>query len=69
MDGGLLSTSSFSYDEVAIEPGDVVYADPPYANTGQDYGGNFDHSKFWDWVATRDFPVYVSEYNAPQEFV
>ena len=64
-----LTTSALSYDEVEIVAGDIVYADPPYANTGHDYGQTFDHAKFWDWVATRNFPVYVSEYNAPEGFV
>ncbi len=30
---------------------------------------DFDHDKFWEWVRTRDYPVYVSEYNAPDDFV
>lgn len=64
-----LTTSTLSYEQVQIEEGDVVYADPPYANTGHDYGQTFDHAKFWDWVVTRNFPVYVSEYNAPEGFV
>jgi len=38
-----------------------VYCDIPYFGTA-DYGG-FDHDKFFDWAATRDFPVLISEYN------
>jgi len=57
-----LSFSSLSYDEVEILPNSVVYCDPPYAGTA-DYGNNFDTKKFLDWAATREFPVYISEYN------
>ena len=58
-----------SYDEVPYKVGDVVYADPPYDGTYNAYGSEFDSARFWNWVATRDYPVYVSEYNAPEGFV
>lgn len=45
-----------------------MYADPPYKDTGG-YGCEFDSDAFFEWVRTRDFPVYVSEYNAPDDFV
>lgn len=74
MEGGgeyasALSTSALPYEQVDIQEGDVVYADPPYANTGATYGVEFDHDRFWEWCATRDFPVYISEYDAPNGFV
>lgn len=28
----------------------------------------FDWDAFWEWARTRDYPVYVSEYNAPDDF-
>jgi site-specific DNA-adenine methylase len=56
-----LSFYAKSYDEVDILPSSVVYCDIPYEGTA-DYG-KFDRKKFLDWAASRDFPVYISEYN------
>ena len=56
-----LSFSSFSYEQVAIKPNSVVYCDIPYQGTN-DYGA-FEHRQFFDWAASRTFPVYISEYN------
>lgn len=57
------------YREYKHEEGDVVYADPPYLGTKGYHGLNFDHTAFYDWVRTRDYPVYFSEYSAPDDFV
>jgi len=56
-----LSFYAKSYDEINILPNSVVYCDIPYEDTS-DYG-KFDRKKFLDWAASRDFPVYISEYN------
>jgi site-specific DNA-adenine methylase len=56
------------YCNYAYQDGDVVYCDPPYANTSK-YTVDFDHETFWQWCRTRDFPVYVSEYHAPEDFI
>lgn len=56
------------YRDYQHEEGDVVYADPPYAGTTGYDGREFDHEAFWEWVRTRDYPVYVSEYKAPSDF-
>lgn len=58
------------YRDFEPEAGDVVYCDPPYANvTG--YSNSFDNREFWTlmnaWVA-RDAIVFVSEYNAPDNW-
>ena len=58
-----------SYEDYEFREGDVVYCDPPYQGTGAAYNKGFDHDKFWEWVRTRNYPVYVSEYNAPDDFV
>lgn len=63
-----VETSSMSYADYKYRDGDVVYCDPPYKNT-HDYGIQFDTDAFWDWVRTRNYPVYVSEYQAPEDFV
>lgn len=65
----IIVTTSSDYREYVHEEGDVVYCDPPYANTDQYNVGDFDSAAFWQWCRTRDFPVYVSEYHAPEDFV
>jgi hypothetical protein len=55
-----LATSQ-DYRAITIEPDAVVYCDIPYWGT-KDYGVAFNHAEFLEWAATRDFPVYVSEY-------
>ena len=57
-----------SYADYQHADGDVVYCDPPYANTQRYNSGAFDNAAFWDWVRTRDYPVFVSEYAAPEGF-
>lgn len=49
------------YREVPIKENSIVYCDIPYKGT-EDYG-EFNHQEFYDWAASRPFPVYVSEYN------
>lgn len=60
-----------NYANYEHQEGDVVYCDPPYANTDARgcNGKGFDTDAFWKWVRTRDFPIYVSEYIAPDDFV
>lgn len=60
--------STDDYRNYVYHDGDVVYCDPPYAGTNG-YGREFDHEAFWQWCRTRDFPVYVSEYRAPEDFI
>ena len=62
-----------SYDKIQPRRGDLVYCDPPYANTTQ-YSAvdSFDSARFWQWV--RDMTsggvnIFVSEYSAPPDFV
>lgn len=63
-----LETSSMSYVDYAYRDGDVVYCDPPYNET-DGYEIEFDSAAFWEWARTRNYPVYVSEYQAPDDFV
>ena len=63
-----IETSSISYADYAYRDGDVVYCDPPYKNT-HGYGIEFNSDAFWEWARTREYPVYVSEYQAPSDFV
>ena len=50
-----------------IPEGATVYADPPYRGTpnSKRYGA-FDFDAFDAWLNGVDFPVYVSEFDAPQ---
>ena len=62
-----------SYDELEIPNESIIYCDPPYANTAK-YKGNdseLDHDKFWQWCREKSrqgHTVFVSEYNAPDDF-
>lgn len=59
-----------SYDELTIPPNSLIYCDPPYANTTK-YRTDFDHAKFWEWCRTKTkagHVVFISEYNAPDDF-
>ena len=64
---GPVECSSKDYKDVDIPDNSVVYCDPPYEGTAG-YGDCFDHAEFWEWARTREFPVYVSEMNAPDDF-
>lgn len=64
-----ITATNTDYREYAHEEGDVVYCDPPYASTSQYNAGDFDSPAFWEWARTRAYPVYVSEYRAPDDFV
>jgi DNA adenine methylase len=63
--------AQMDYIDYEFREGDVVYCDPPYRNTSgyRHTKEQFEHDQFWDWVRTRDYPVYVSEYSAPDDFV
>lgn len=59
------------YCELNIPPQSIIYCDPPYAGTTQ-YKDDFDHDKFWQWCrdkAKEGHEVFISEYNAPDDFV
>ena len=57
-----------SYSDIDIAPDSVVYCDPPYIGTA-DYGVEFDHAAFYQWLRTAEHPIYVSEYSIPPDFV
>lgn len=65
---GHVTATYKDYHDYEYKEGDVVYCDPPYAGT-EGYGGDFDHGAFWEWARTRTYPVYVSEYLAPDDFI
>lgn len=63
--------TNLKYNEIEIPKSSIIYCDPPYNNTTK-YKTDFNHILFWDWVRTKSkqgHKVYVSEYNAPDDFV
>lgn len=65
------------YQDLSNLRGWIIYCDPPYANSYQNYklekksAGTFSSSAFWDWARymSRNNLVFVSEYEAPRDFV
>ncbi len=59
-----------SYLDLDIPDNSVIYCDPPYKGTKK-YRYNIDHEQFWQWVREKSAnnDVYVSEYEAPTDFV
>jgi DNA adenine methylase len=62
-----------SYEKLELPTSSVVYCDPPYKGTAKYKAVNdFDHDKFWQWCrekAREGHQVFISEYNAPDDFV
>ena len=64
-----LQIFSLDYQSIEIPADSCVYCDPPYKGTAEYKDGGFDYLRFYDWLRTRDFPVYISEYAMPDDFV
>lgn len=59
------------YDELNIPHESIIYCDPPYANTTT-YKDSFNHDVFWQWCRDKVIEgqkVFISEYQAPEDFV
>ena len=69
LDGVLFVEGSF--DQIVFLPeNSIVYCDPPYEGTTK-YKDKLDHRKFWQWcreMAVLGHMVFISEYNAPDDF-
>lgn len=63
---------SKDYSEFDFREPCILYCDIPYKNTKQyATSKNFDYDKFWDWtreMSLKGHEVFVSEYNAPDDF-
>lgn len=62
---------SSSYDDLEIPACSLIYCDPPYEGT-TGYKDNFNHVEFWDWcrkMSKEGHKIFISEYNAPEDFV
>ena len=58
-----------SYENLSFE-NCLIYCDPPYQGTTGYKTGAFDHDKFFEWCReqAKKNVVFVSEYNAPEDF-
>lgn len=67
--------SNMSYDEIEIKPNSVIYCDIPYNGftaycNERQYNKTttfFDYDKFYDWCLQQNNPVFISEYNMPED--
>lgn len=57
------------YRDIPILQGATVYCDPPYKSANGYCTGAFDHDAFYEWARNADFPIYISEYSMPDDFV
>lgn len=65
-----ITLNNGSYLDLLIPPNSIVYCDPPYNNTTK-YVTDIDYDIFWDWIkklSKQGHTVFVSEYNAPNDF-
>jgi len=59
-----------NYQDLQIPPKSLIYCDPPYEGTTM-YNNDFEHAEFWQWCRDKTNEghiVFVSEYNAPNDF-
>ena len=60
-----------SYQLLDIPKNSIIYCDPPYEGATK-YKDGFNHFEFWEWVRIKSLEghsVFVSEYNAPDDFI
>ena len=61
-----------SYDELEIPNNSIIYCDIPYKDTKQYASSkNFNYDNFWNWArekAKQGHQIFISEYNAPDDF-
>lgn len=63
--------SCCSYDTLLLPPNSIIYCDPPYYGTTSYNNITFDYDAFWEWCRNKSkdgHSVFVSEYNAPDDF-
>lgn len=60
-----------SYDKLQIPDNSIIYCDPPYEGTTK-YKDDFNHVVFWQWCRNMKklgHTIFISEYNAPDDFI
>mgnify|MGYP002508173240 FL=1 len=64
---GALTAHSSDYRELCFDEPGIIYCDPPYKSTEERYGREFDAEAFYGWCEAQKLPVYISEYQMPEE--
>ena len=62
-----LTAHSGDYRELCFDEPGIIYCDPPYKSTEERYGREFDAEAFYGWCEAQKLPVYISEYQMPEE--
>ena len=65
-----LTAYNMDYREMRFDEPGIIYCDPPYMSVyakGKDYGCEFDAEAFYSWCEAQKLPVYISEYQMPEE--
>ncbi len=59
-----------TYEKLDIPDNSIIYCDPPYEGT-TGYNSTLNHTEFWEWCRYMSIrhKVYISEYNAPDDFI
>ena len=68
---GALTAHSMDYREMRFDEPGIIYCDPPYKDTAdksKDYvDTSFDTESFYSWCERQALPVYISEYQMPED--
>ena len=65
-----LTAYSGDYRKLCFDGPGIIYCDPPYKDTtdhGEDYAEPFCHDEFYGWCEAQKLPVYISEYQMPED--
>ena len=66
-----LTVYSMDYREMRFDEPGIIYCDPPYKDTAdksKDYADtSFDAEAFYSWCERQALPVYISEYQMPED--
>ena len=66
-----LTAYSMDYREMRFDKPGIIYCDPPYKDTAdksKDYADtSFDAEAFYSWCEAQKLPVYISEYQMPED--
>ena len=54
------------YKSLQIPENSVIYCDPPYKGTAG-YLNGFNHEEFYNWCLSQKQPIFISEYDMPQD--
>ena len=62
-----LTVTTGDYRALNFERDGIIYCDPPYKNTKERYGREFDFNGFYSWCEHQANPVFISEYAMPED--